>query len=266
MSLPAPDPASTCLITGASSGIGADIARELAARGHGVTLVARRAERLQELADELRGRHRIRAEVLACDVTDATARSDLLERVADTGLRTEVLVNNAGFGTAGAFIELDGDREVQLVRTNVEAVVALAHGVAAEMVQRRRGAILNVASSAAFQPIPKQTTYAASKAFVLSFSEALSSELGESGVTVTALCPGPVRSEFVEVAAMEEAAAQAPDFMWISSAACAKAGVEGLEHGNRVVVPHVPVRAGVALSRYTPHSILLPLMRRFYPV
>lgn len=266
MSLPPPDPASTCLITGASSGIGADIARELAARGHCVTLVARRADRLEALADELRQRHGIQAEVLACDVTESTARDELLERVADTGLRTEVLVNNAGFGTAGAFIELDGDREVQMVRTNVEAVVALSHGVGPGMVERGRGAILNVASSAAFQPIPKQATYAASKAFVLSFSEALSSELGESGVTVTALCPGPVRSEFVEVAAMEDAAAQSPDFVWISSAACAKTAVEGLEHGRRVVVPHVPVRAGVTLLRYTPHSILLPLMRRFYPV
>ena len=265
MSLPPPDPASTCLITGASSGIGADIARELAVRGHGVTLVARRADRLRELADELGQRHGVRAEVLACDVTDEAARNELLERVADTGLRTEVLVNNAGFGTAGAFVELAGDREVQMVRTNVEAVVALAHGVAAGMVERGRGAILNVASSAAFQPIPNQATYAASKAFVLSFSEALSSELGARGVTVTALCPGPVRSEFVEVAAMEDAAAQAPGFLWISSAACAKTAVEGVEQGRRVVVPHPPIRAGVALSRWTPHSILLPLMRRFYP-
>lgn len=266
MALPAPDPSSTCLITGASSGIGAEIARELAARGHGVTLVARRADRLRELADELRARYAIRAEVLACDVTDATARGELLERVADTGLQTEVLVNNAGFGTAGAFTELDGTREVQMVRTNVEAVVALTHDVVARMVERGQGAILNVASSAAFQPIPKQATYAASKAFALSFSEALSSELAESGVTVTALCPGPVHSEFVEVAAMEDAAAQAPDFLWITSAACAKAGVDGLDRGSRVVVPHGPIRAGTLLSKYTPHAILLPLLRRFYPV
>lgn len=265
MSLPAPDHASTCLITGASSGIGADIARELAARGHGVTLVARRADRLQELAEELRHAHGIRAEVLACDVTDVTARGRLLERVAGLGLQVDVLVNNAGFGTAGAFIELDGEREAQMVRTNVEAVVALAHGAAAAMAERGSGAILNVASSAGFQPIPNQATYAASKAFVLSFSEALSSELGPSGITVTALCPGPVRSEFVEVAEMEAAAAEAPDFLWISSAECAKSGVEGLEHGHRVVVPHLPIRASAILSRYTPHSVLLPILRRFYP-
>lgn len=266
MTLPPADPASTCLITGASSGIGAAIARELAARGHGVTLVARRADRLEELAGELREGHGIRAEVLACDVTDVDARGKLLERVAGLGLQVEVLVNNAGFGTAGPFAELDGEREVQMVRTNVEAVVALAHGVAKEMADRGRGAILNVASSAGFQPIPNQATYAASKAFVLSLSEALSSELASNGVTVTALCPGPVRSEFVEVAEMEDAAAEAPGFLWISSAACAKTGVEGLERGHRVVVPHLPIRAAGILSRYMPHSMLLPLMRRFYPV
>lgn len=265
MSLPPADPASTCLITGASSGIGADIARELAARGRGVVLVARRADRLEDLADELRKAHGIRVEALACDVTDVTARAQLLERVAGLGLQVDVLVNNAGFGTAGPFIELDGEREAQMVRTNVEAVVALAHGAAAGMAERGRGAILNVASSAGFQPIPNQATYAASKAFVLSFSEALSSELGPVGVTVTALCPGPVRSEFVEVAEMEDAAAESPDFLWISSADCAKMGVEGLERGRRVVVPHLPIRASAILSRYTPHSVLLPVLRRFYP-
>ena len=153
-----------------------------------------------------------------------------------------------------------------MVRTNVEAVVGLTHAVAGEMVERRSGAILNVASSAGFQPIPKQATYAATKAFVLSFSEALSSELGDAGITVTALCPGPVRSEFVEVAAMEDAAEQAPGFVWISSEQCARAGVEGLENGKRVVVPHLPIRATAVMSRYTPHAALLPLIKRFYPL
>jgi short-subunit dehydrogenase len=266
MSLPQPDPAATCLVTGASSGIGADIARELAARGHGLTLVARRAARLEALADELRERHGVRADVLACDVTDETARAELLARVADAGLHVDVLVNNAGFGSAGDFVALDGASEVRMVRTNIEAVVDLAHAVARGMVERGRGAILNVASSAAFQPIPGQATYAATKAFVLSFSEALSSELGSHGITVTALCPGPVRTEFVEVAGLEDAAEQAPGFMWITAEQCAKAAVEGLERSKRVVVPNLPIRAGTTLSRYTPHAILLPLLRRFYPV
>ena len=266
MSLPAPHPDSTCLVTGASSGIGSEIARQLAARGHGVTLVARRVERLDALAKELEDLHGVRTEAMACDVTDASARSELLAKVAAAGLRIDVLVNNAGFGTAGKFVGLDGEREVEMVQTNVAAVVGLTHAVAREMVERRIGAILNVASSAGFQPIPKQATYAATKAFVLSFSEALSSELGESSISVTALCPGPVRSEFVEVAAMEDAAEQAPEFLWISSEQCARAGIEGLENGKRVVVPNLPIRAGTAMSRYAPHAILLPLMKRFYPV
>lgn len=266
MSLPAPQPDSTCLVTGASAGIGAEIARQLAARGHGVTLVARRAGRLEDLAKELRDAHGVRTEAMACDVTDAHARAALLAGIEAAGLQVDVLINNAGFGSAGEFVELDGDTEIQMVRTNVEAVVGLTHAVAGGMVKRRRGAILIVASSAGFQPIPKQATYAATKAFALSFSEALSSELGESGIMVTALCPGPVRSEFVEVAAMENAADQAPEFIWISSADCARAGVEGLEKGKRVVIPHLPIRASVSMSRYTPHSVLLPLMKRFYPV
>ncbi|MBA2763395.1 MAG: SDR family oxidoreductase [Thermoleophilaceae bacterium] len=266
MTLPAPHPDSTCLVTGASSGIGADIARELATRGHGLTLVARRLERLEALAEELREKHAVRVETIACDVTDAPARASLMSQVAAAGLRVDVLVNNAGFGSGGNFAELDGEAEVRMVRTNCEAVVALSHAVAGQMVAARSGAILNVASSAGFQPIPKQATYAATKAFALSFSEALSSELGEAGITVTALCPGPVRTEFVEVAAIDEAAEAAPGFLWISSEQCAKAAVEGLERGKRVVIPHAPVRMSTLAARYTPHSILLPLMRRFYPV
>jgi short-subunit dehydrogenase len=266
MSLPTPHPDSTCLITGASSGIGSEMARQLAAREHGVTLVARRADRLEDLAEEIRDTHGVRAEAMSCDLTDSAARAALLDRVADAGLRVDVLVNNAGFGSAGDFPDLDGDAEVRMVQTNCEAVVGLSHGVVSGMVERGAGAILIVASSAGFQPIPRQATYAASKAFALSFSEALSSELGKRGVTVTALCPGPVRTEFMEVADMEAAAEAAPGFVWIGAEECARAGIEGLENGKRVVVPHLPIRASVSLSRYTPHSVLLPLIKRFYPV
>ena len=162
MALPPPSETSTCLVTGASSGIGADIARELAKRGHGVTLVARREERLRDLAKELEV-YGVRAEVVACDVTDPDARERMAEEIAERGLDVEVLVNNAGFGSGGLFWELDIEAEVRMVRTNCEAIVALCGRYVPEMVKRGRGAILNVASSAGFQPLPRQATYSASK-------------------------------------------------------------------------------------------------------
>lgn len=266
MSLPPPGPDSTALITGASSGIGADIARELARRGHGVTLVARREERLRDLAGELASAHGIRAEVLGCDLTAESARSTLMGQIAGLGLEVDVLVNNAGFGTAGKFWELDPADELRMLRTNCEAVLALTHAVLPGMVERRRGAILQVASSAGFQPIPRQATYAATKAFVLSLSEALHTELKPCGITVTALCPGPVRTEFMEVADMEEAASTAPSFVWVDSDECAADAVRGLERGKRVVVPNALVRMTTVAGQHTPRSVLLRAMDRFYPV
>jgi short-subunit dehydrogenase len=265
MPLPAPSPSTTALITGASSGIGADLARELADRGHNVVLVARRADRLEALATELRNAHLVRAEALACDLTDPEARDGLPGRVADLGLTVDILINNAGYGSAGDFVELDGTSETEMVRLNCEAVVALSHAYAPGMVERRSGAILVVASSAAFQPLPRQATYSASKAFALTFAEALSAELGPQGVTVTALCPGPIETEFAQRAGLEEAFAQLPGFARVSPRDCARAAVDGLANGKRVVVPGLPFRALGLAGRHTPRSILLPLMRRFYP-
>jgi short-subunit dehydrogenase len=266
MPLPTPSPDTTALITGASSGIGADLARELAGRGHGVTLVARREDRLRALADDIAAEHGVRTEVLACDLEDPEARDALPGRVAALGLTVEVLVNNAGFGTGGAFTELDPAREARMVRLNCEAVVALTGAYAPAMAQASRGAILVVASSAGFQPIPGQATYGATKAFALSFAEALHAELGAQGVSVTALCPGPVRTEFMEVAGLEELAGNAPGFAWVPAAECARQAVEGLDHDRRVVVPGKAIRAVGLAGRYTPRAVLLPLMRRFYPV
>src|ERR671915_456174 len=204
MALPPPDFHSTCLVTGASSGIGADVARSLARRGQGLTLVARRAERLDELAGELRSEHGVRVEVLECDLGDARSRERMLAELAELAVNVEVLVNNAGYGSGGRFHELDAEREVEMVRLNVEAVVALCARFVPEMVRRGRGGVLNVASMAAFQPLPRQATYSASKAFVLSFTEALSADLAGTGVTATSLCPGPVPTEFGEVASIDE--------------------------------------------------------------
>jgi short-subunit dehydrogenase len=265
MGLPPPSDSSTCLVTGASSGIGAEIARQLAARGRGVTLTARRKDRLEELAGELSERHGVRAETVACDLSSPAARKRMVKTVADRGLDVEVLVNNAGFGSAGRFQDLDPDAELMMVRTNVEAVVDLCTVYVPAMVERRRGAVLNVASVAAYQPVPRQATYAATKAFVLSFTEALHAELSGSGVTATALCPGPVKTEFTEVAGLEAADDSLPGFMWSSSEDVAKAGISGMDKGKRVVIPGALNRAGAVGGQHAPRSVILRLAARMHP-
>jgi short-subunit dehydrogenase len=266
LALPQSAPGSTSLITGASSGVGAEIARQLAERGHNTVLVARREDRLRELAQELSDTYGVRAETVGCDLADAASREQMIARVEELGLTVEVLVNNAGYGTGGPFVELPADREIGMVRTNCEAVVHLLAVYAPQMAQRERGAILNTASVAAFQPLPRQATYAATKALVLSLSEALHAELQSVGVTVTALCPGPVRTEFIEVAQVEETLETTPGFVWINADQAARAAIEGLEQGRRVVVPHLPVQAVAIAGRHTPRSVLLRALRRFYPV
>ena len=266
MALPPVRPGATCLITGASSGIGAELARELARGGRGVTLVARREERLHELAGELVDDHGVRAETIGCDVTDEDGRRRLREELAGCGLEVEVLVNNAGFGSGGAFAEMDGEREAFMVRTNCEAVVALTGDYLPGMVGRGRGAILNLASLIAFQPVPFQATYGATKAFVLSFTESLHEELRGAGVTVTALCPGPVRTEFGEAGGFGGADDRIPGWMWLGPDEVARAGVEGLEAGRRVVVPGALNQAGAVSGQHLPRGVLLPLLRRLWPV
>jgi uncharacterized protein len=265
MALPTPAADHAALVTGASSGIGVDLARELAARGHGLVLVARREDRLTAVAEELRAAHGVRVEVLACDLADPDARDALPGRVAELGLTVSILVNNAGYGTVGDVGTVDAAKETGQVRLNCEAVVALTTAYVPQMTARRSGAILVVASSAGFQPIPGQATYGASKAFALSFAEALHAELGPHDIAVTALCPGPVETEFAAVAGAEELFSTAPSFSLVSSPEVAKQAIEGLEGNKRVVVPGVAIKAVTLAGRYTPRAVLLPLMKRFYP-
>lgn len=263
MALPSPAADATALVTGASSGIGADVARQLADRGHGVTLVARRVDRLTALAEEIESKLHVRTDAIGCDLSDATARNSLVAEIRARGLDVSILVNNAGFGSAGDFQDLDLESELQMVRTNVEAVVHLCGEYIPGMIERGEGAVLNVASTAAFQPLPRQSTYSASKAFVLSFTEVLSSDLKATGVTATALCPGPVRTEFMDQHPGFDVSS--PDFVWMSAEECAKAGVKGLERGKRVVVPGVGNRIGTLAGQHAPRSVLLAAARRFYP-
>lgn len=266
MALPEPSSTTAALVTGASSGIGADLARELAGRGHGVVLVARRVDRLEALAAELRDAHDVRAEALACDLTDPEAVAALPGRVEALGLEVSILINNAGYGSSGQFVDLDVKSESDMVRLNCEAVVALSGAYAPKLIAREGGgAILVVASSAGMQPIPGQATYGASKAFAVSFAEALHTELSHLGVAVSALCPGPVETEFAARAGLTEAFDGLPNFVRVSSPDCAKAAIDGLARNRRVIVPGLAIKATTISGRYTPRAILLPLMKRFYP-
>jgi uncharacterized protein len=252
------------LVTGASSGIGEAIARELASRGYGLALAARREERLVTLGDELSGRHGVRAEPIACDVTTAAGRDALAERVADAGLEVEILVNNAGFGGGGNVAGADRERLVEMVQVNCEAVLDMQARYLPGMVERDRGAVMNIASMAAFQPIPGTATYAATKAFVLSLSEAIHAELAGTEVTVTAVCPGPVRTEFTTAAGIEHAEDRGPEMIWMSAEDVARAAVEGTRRGKRVVVPGVLQRATALSGQHAPRALGLPIAKRIW--
>jgi uncharacterized protein len=266
VSLPKPRPNSTALITGASGGIGAEIARELAQRGHGVVLVARRKSRLEALAEELSGEYGIRAETIASDLSKPASRSRIAGRLTELDLEVDILVNNAGFATGGAFHESDPARELEQVQVLVEAVVVLTSTFLPAMVKRGQGAVLNVASTAGMQPLPYAAGYSAAKAYVLTFSEALHQEVQSRGITVTALAPGPVETEFWDIAGWQaggqsfERAVPSPAL--ISAKDAAHAGVEGLASGKRVVVPGLPMWAAMLATRYIPHSVKLPVVER----
>ena len=263
MALPQPSATSTALVTGASSGIGTEIARELAARGHGVTLVARREERMRAVAEEL-ATTGSRTEVIAADLETEPGRDRLAARLDELGLTVEILVNNAGFGNSAPAHRADRERLLSLVRLNCEALLDLQVRYSPGMADRGRGAIINVASTAAFQPMPGTAAYAASKSFVLSLSEATHSELAGKGVTVTALCPGPVKTEFAEVAGVGGAADRLPDLFWTDARSVARAALAGAEGGKRVVIPGIVNRAGAIGGQHAPRLLALPLTKRLW--
>jgi short-subunit dehydrogenase len=261
MSLPEPQADSRAVVTGASSGIGVELADLLAARGHALLLVARRRDRLTELAERLTAAHGVSVETRACDLADRAARQALTAELA--GLDVCALCNNAGFTTVGEVHELDPDREREEVELDVVAVHDLTLAVLPGMVRRRRGSILITGSTAGIQPIPGQATYSASKAFANAFSEAVHTELRGTGVSCTLLAPGPVRTEFTKVAGIESTETTVPGFLWTSARQVAEAAVAGMETGRRRVVPGLPAQA-MTLSQYVPHGVLLPAIRRVY--
>ena len=257
MALPAPTPTATIVITGASSGIGAEIARVLAGRGHSLLLVARRKDRLDALARELR---HVETEVEPCDLGDPGAREALIEKLRTRNLAA--LVNNAGVGSHGPVARADLDAERSMVELNVAALHHLTVALLPQFVAQGHGAILNVASLAAFQPLPNFATYAATKAFVHSFSEAVHTEVHGGGVSVTSLCPGPVHTEFGEKAGLGAAEQQSPEFVYVDAAQVAEDAIAAMEAGRRSVVPSLKWKAAALGGRLIPRTILLPLAKR----
>ena len=221
--------AETALITGASAGIGEEFARQLARRGSDLILVARRKDRLEKLAEEVP----TTAHVIECDLGSEAAK--LPDKVAKLGVAVDLLINNAGFGTRGRFLELDPEREAEIVRVNCEAIVTLTHAFLPAMVERRRGGLITVASTAGMQPLPYETTYGASKAFAISFMEALSMELRGTGVRCLVVNPGPVKTEWQQVAGYDENTRIMPGM--ISAEECAVDALSAYDRGKRSVIP-----------------------------
>ncbi|WP_343601354.1 SDR family oxidoreductase [Mycobacterium sp.] len=256
MSLPQPGDQTTVVITGASSGIGAELARGLARRGFPLLLVARRRERLDELADEVGRTFSVAAEVMPADLGDAKARATLADRLRNEPIAG--LCNSAGFGTSGPFHTLPVDRESEQVTLNALALMELTHAALPGMIERGAGAVLNIASIAAFQPLPGMAVYSATKAFVQTFSEAVHEGLHGTGVSVTVLCPGPVPTEWAQIADAEHVNV---GLAQVSPHDVAEAAIAGMLTGKRSVVPGVVPKVASIGGRFAPRSLLLPALR-----
>src|SRR3954454_5098752 len=241
------------VITGASSGIGAELARVFAQRGYALVVVARRQDRLERLEQELKAAHNATVDILTLDLEGAAAPMALHDTLVARGIEVHTLVNNAGFGLRGKFSTLPYDRQMAMVELNVTALTELSRLMLPGMVERRRGGILNVASTAAFQAGPNMAVYYATKAFVLSLSEALHEEVKPQGVTVTALCPGPTATEFSQLADLEMT--RLFKFGSMAASDVARAGVDGYEAGQAVVIPGASNRIGAIGAQLLPRSL-----------
>ena len=235
------------LITGASAGLGAEFAKQCAARGEAVVLVARRRDRLDALKSEIKGD----VHVIAADLSEAGSAQSLMAQIDAEGLAVDILINNAGFGGGGRFAEQPLERQREMIDLNVATLTELCHLALGPMLKRGKGAILNVASTAAFQAGPGSAVYFATKAYVLSFTEALHQELKGSGIKVSALCPGPTATEFGVVAGYK--GPQLKRFK-ASAAGVVKAGLDGLDRNRAIVIPGFANKAGAQAGRFLPRS------------
>jgi uncharacterized protein len=261
VSIPPPQADSIALVTGASSGIGEEFARQLAARNYRVALVARRQDRLDRLAEELGGPER--AVALRADLALPDDRDRLAEEIEALSVNVEVLVNNAGFGLFEPFVESGRQQELRQLRVDVEAVVDLMARYLPGMVRRGRGAVINVASTSGFQPLPYNAGYAAAKAHVLLLSEGVNEEVKEHGVSVTAVCPGPVPTEFQATNDAGYFAERLPKMTFVSAERVARDGLAAADRGRRSVIPGgLRVRASFAANRLAPSRISVPIAKR----
>lgn len=248
------------LITGASSGFGEEFARQLAERGSNLVLVARSRDKLHALAAQLGAAHGVQARVIAADLADDGSLEGVLREVDALGVAIDHVVANAGFGTWGPFVEETTRSQTEMVRLNCEAVVGLVHHLVPGMIARRRGGVLLVSSTAAFQPTPMFAVYGATKAFVRSFGEALAEELRGTGVRVSVLCPGPVPTGFQERAKIEIPPAQRPSVL--TAQETVERAIAGYAAGRVVVVPGAVNRAGAALASVIPNRVVVPIVRQ----
>lgn len=253
-------PGRTALVTGGSGGIGLEIAKELARKGFDITLVARRRDTLEAAAGQLEGKFGIKAHVFAADLRRVDAPEQIFDFLHNENVPIEILVNNAGFGLGGEFSETELTRELEMIQVNIGALTHLTKLFLPPMVRRRSGRVLNVASTAAFQPGPLMAVYFATKAYVLSFSQALAEELRDTGVTVTALCPGPTQTDFADAAQMTKSrlfttfgVADADDV--------AAYGVHAMLKGKRVAIPGIRNKLLAQANRLAPRSLSTRLAR-----
>jgi len=251
----------TALITGASSGIGLELANLFARDGNDLVLVARSEGKLRQLASRLEGEFGIATRVLAADLAKPHAAQELVMTLNVHEVTIDALVNNAGFGLTGPFVASDLERELEMIQVNIVALTELTKLLLPGMVTRRSGRILNLASTAAFQPGPLMAVYYATKAYVLSFSEAIADELRDSGVTVTALCPGPTDTGFA-VAARLESSRLFNMAKPMSSAAVARVGYEAMKGGKRVVIPGLRNKLLAQSIRVTPRRMVTTFVRK----
>ncbi len=259
--MPLPDPSddTTVVITGASAGIGEALARELAARGHNVTLVARRRDRLRELAAELERGHGVAAAIHVADLAKPRQRTRAIGSIRADGRVVVGLCNNAGTGRFGAFHEEEPARLNALIALNVNALHELTLAFLPGMVARGEGAVLNVASILGHGPIPNNASYSASKAFVLTLSEAIHAELFGTGVSCTAFSPGPVRTDAIEASGVDAVMPSPPGMLWGDADDIAREGVDAMEEGRRTAIPGLANQLFAAGSRYLPRTVTLPL-------